>query len=247
MLDLEGHYTGLSEAITNHQIVPFLGANINWCGRRRTARNQLEGWQLGKIPPSNRELALFLNEVSDNAYMSNIRCPICDTDDIERLPEGCPVREKAYTKIDLQHVSQYLANLNTEGPDVLYGALKRLVNADYTPNLLHNFFARLTGVMRQKGYYPPYPLIVSTCFDRTLEKAFENAGEFYDLVSFVGDQQGGRFAHQPPGEDPHPIEDPNTYQKLSLRNCPVILKLYGGMGGRFRYYRGSLYRLPVPP
>ena len=51
MLDLEGHYTRLIEAITKHQIVPFLGANINLCGRRRTARNQLEGWQLGKIPP----------------------------------------------------------------------------------------------------------------------------------------------------------------------------------------------------
>lgn len=87
--------------------------------------------------------------------------------------------------------------------------------------------------MRKKGYYTPYPLIVSTCFDRTLEQAFENAGEFYDLVSYVADQQGGRFAHQPPGEDPHPIEDPNAYQELSLKKCPVILKLYGGMGEDF--------------
>lgn len=139
MLDLEGHYTRVVDAITKHQIVPFLGANINLCGRKREANNQQEGWELGRIPPSNRELAIFLNEVSGNAYMSNIWCPLCDTEDIERLPDGCPVREKAITKIDLQHVSQYLVNLNEEGPDVLYGALHRLVNANYTPNALHNF------------------------------------------------------------------------------------------------------------
>jgi hypothetical protein len=229
MRDLDGHYTRVIDAIKECRIVPFLGGNINLCGRHRNTKGELESWKLGKIPPNNRELAVYLEEVSGNIYTRNVRCPLYDAEDVERLPEGCPVKQKAITKIALQHVSQYVFDLSERGQDVLYGALNKLFNAEYLPNPLHKFFAQLPELMRTKGYYPPYPLIVTACFDRTLEQAFEDVGEPYDLVSFIMDQKGGKFTHKPPHEDPRSIENPNEYQELSLKRRPVVLKLYGGI------------------
>ena len=233
MLDLTGHYTRVIDAITECRIVPFLGANINLCGRLRSEKGELESWKLSNNPPSNRELAVFLNEISGNVYTKKFCCPLIDAEDAEHLPSGCPVRENVITKIALQHISQYILDLGDQGPDVLYGALRKLVDTKYLSNPTHKFFAHLPDLMRKKGYYPPYPLIVTTCFDRTLEQAFDEAGESYDLVSFIFDQTGGRFSHKPPGEDPRPIENPNEYQELSLKQRPVLLKLYGGIGDDF--------------
>ena len=233
MHDLDGHYTRVIDAIKESRIVPFLGGNINLCGRQKNTKGELESWKIGSIAPNNRELAVYLEEVSGNVYLRNVRCPLFDVEDVERLPEGCPVKEKAITKIALQHVSQYVFDSSEQGPDVLYGALRKLFDANYHPNPLHKFLAQLPKIMQKKGYFPPYPLIVSACFDRTLEQAFDNVGQLYDLVSFSMDQTGGRFVHKPPGEDPRPIEKPNEYQELSFKRRSVILKLYGGIGEDF--------------
>jgi hypothetical protein len=95
---------------------------------------------------------------------------------------------------------------------------------------LHQFLARLPGVLRNKcraGQKPRYQLIVSTNYDDALEQAFDDAHEPFDLVSYIatGDYRG-KFCHKPPGAAPVIIERPESYE-LQPDNHTVILKLYG--------------------
>lgn len=233
-LKIQHHLSRVIEAMTRGQLVPFLGADINLCGRPKDGNGRFIPWEPGRYPPSNWELAAYLDKASGFCYRQKIRCPLCDASDIESLPEGCPVRQGSITKMALQHVSQYIVELSEGGPDVLYGALYELFQGTFSPNPIHQFFARLPALLHEKGYYPPYPLIVTSCFDRTLEQAFDEVGQQYDLVSYVGDQRGGYFEHQAPGDArAHKIEEPNKYQGLSLTQWPVILKFYGGYQGNF--------------
>ena len=230
---IQPHLTRVVDAITRGQLVIFLGADINLCGRPKDGNGQFMGWQLGHYPPSNRELAVYLDEASGFCYRQKVRCPLCDDRDIESLPEGCPLKQGAVTKLALQHVSQYV-DLTEGGPDMLYGALCDLFQGKFLPNPVHKFFAQVPAILHEKGYCPPYPLIVTSCFDRTLEQTFDGEHQKYDLVSYVGDQKGGYFEHKSP-EDvvPHKIEEPNKYQRKFLTQWPVILKLYGGYQENF--------------
>ena len=249
---LDPHYYMVLKAIVEGQVVPFLGDEINMCGRLRNEKGDLENWRNGdnspKYPPTNVELALYLDKKSDCGYSKGIGCPLWEKDR-EHLPTECPIATGLIDKLALQQVSQYIDLLN-DNPDVLYGILYQLFDAKYTPNPLHQFLANLPRLMRAKGYSPPYQLLVTTCFDSTLERAFKEIGEPFDLVSFtVDDQKGSKFVHQkfirqvsPAGKvdiieegDPHSIDKPNEYDCLSLDQCPVILKLYGGGKGAMEY------------
>jgi hypothetical protein len=231
MDDLNGHYTRLVSALTRCQIIPFLGPNINLCGRPQKKKGKLEDWLHGNFAPSNQELALLLNQQSNSLYSHEVCCPLLNTEELERLLVGCPIKQGAITRMPLQHVAQYIVDMRDDGEDILYGELTKIINATYHPNPLHNFLARLLVIMRKKGYYPPYPLFVTTCFDTTLEQAFDNADVSYDLISFVGQRDGGNFEHKSPGGMSMPIEDPNTHIDFLIER-PVILKLYGGYGER---------------
>ena len=157
---------------------------------------------------------------------------------------GRPDRDHTATKISLQTLSQSIEALKR---DDLHEALINLFGTEYSPkqypsNKLHKFFADLPKRMRDKGYSPPYPLIVTTCFDSTLENTFKHAKEPFDLVSFKFDQGKSKFVHQRfikqiSGDRTYlmqegeavPINEPERYDRLSLDHYPVILKLYGGM------------------
>jgi hypothetical protein len=243
----DSHLTMVVRAITNGQIVPFFGDEINMCDRGKNGKGYLENWQFDnqppKYPPTNVELALYLDKISGCGYSQGIGCPLCEKD-IEHLPTECPIMTGLIEKLALQHVSQYI-DLLSDSQDFLSGTLYQLFDAEYSPNSLHKFFANFPGIMRDKGYPSPYQLLVTTCFDNTLERAFQEAREPFDLVSFINDQNGTRFVHQkfiqelsPAGEvniieegEPRPIDKPNEYQGLSLNRCSIILKLYGGMKG----------------
>lgn len=228
----EGHYRQIIDAITRGQIVPFLGADINLCDRPETAGGRLAGWQGDTYPPSNLELAIYLDEkASGFSYRQEVRCPLCDAEDINSLPEKCPLRQGAITKMALQHVSQYV--YLKEGRTALCGALSELFERQYTPNSVHRFFAKLPKLMAGRGHSPPYQLLVTTCFDSTLEQAFREAQQEFDLVSFIGDPRKGYFEHQTPEGKKIKIDEPNTYLGLFKGKRPVILKLYGGYAEDF--------------
>jgi hypothetical protein len=86
--------------------------------------------------------------------------------------------------------------------------------------------------LRAKGYNPRPPLIVTTSYDDALERAFETAGELYDLVVYTADgERRGRFLHYPPDGKARAVERPNKYLNLSFSR-PVILKIQGTVDRR---------------
>ncbi|HEX8091139.1 MAG TPA: SIR2 family protein, partial [Blastocatellia bacterium] len=130
---------------------------------------------------------------------------------------------------DLVRVSQYAAIMEGLGP--LYLELRRLFNADYAPTPLHRFFAALPATLREKGLSPGHQFVLTTNYDDLMERAFDEAGESYDLVAYVAEdkQQRGRFLHRPPGGEAIPITRPNKYINLSLSQRSVILKIHGAI------------------
>jgi DNA-binding SARP family transcriptional activator len=133
----------------------------------------------------------------------------------------------ADSPVDLARVSQYVATMQGSGP--LYDELHTRFEAAVEPSPLHCFLARLPALLRERG--APHQLIVTTNYDLALERAFEEAGEELDIVSYVASgTHRGRFWHRPPGEAPRPIDVPNTYAtELSLETRTILLKLHGAV------------------
>ena len=129
--------------------------------------------------------------------------------------------------VDLTRISQYVATMQGSGP--LYDELHTRFEAAVEPSPLHRFLARVPALLRERG--APHQLIVTTNYDLALERAFEEAGEELDIVSYVATgAHRGRFWHRPPGEPPRPIDVPNTYAtELSLERRTILLKLHGAV------------------
>ena len=122
-------------------------------------------------------------------------------------------------------VAQYIAVMKGSGP--LYDELHDLLDADLPPTPLHRFLASLPPLLRERGL--PQQLLVTTGYDTALERAFEEAGEAFDVVSYLAaGRNRGRFCHIAADGTGSLIEEPNTYAtELSLDRNTVILKLHG--------------------
>jgi hypothetical protein len=92
---------------------------------------------------------------------------------------------------------------------------------------VHRLFASLPPLFREKGV--PHQLIVTTRYDLALEAAFLEAGEEFDIVSYLASGPArGKFCHIDPQGRGRLIDLPNTYAtELSLDERTVILKLHG--------------------
>lgn len=129
---------------------------------------------------------------------------------------------------DLARVSQYIAVMSGSGP--LYEKLRELFAADYPTTPLHRLFAGLPARFREKGWPPRYQLLVTTNYDDALERAFQEAGEPFDLLTYMAEgEQKGKFLHVRPDGEAHLIEKPNEYLGLSLTERSVILKMHGAV------------------
>ena len=125
----------------------------------------------------------------------------------------------------LPRVAQFVSVMKGSGP--LYDELHALLDADVTPTAVHRFFASIPPVLRERGV--PHQLIVTTSYDLALEAAFLEAGEEFDVVSYIASGPArGRFCHITPDGRGRLIDLPNTYAtELSLERRTVILKLHG--------------------
>jgi hypothetical protein len=131
---------------------------------------------------------------------------------------------------DLGRVSQYVSAVLGDQP--LYQELHDLFVADYEPTTLHRFLAEIPAIVRRLPTPPRdrHQLIVTTNYDDALERAFADAGEAFDLVSYVCDgEDRGKFVHKAPDAEPELIERPNEYAALSLDQRTVILKIHGAV------------------
>jgi hypothetical protein len=158
-------------------------------------------WQPGVYAPSGRELATHL------------------ADDY-----GYPPDEAR----DLVRISEYVAV--SAGSGELYLELRKLFDADYPPTALHQLLAELPGILRGRGSPTPYQLIVTTNYDDILERAFQAAGEPFDLIWYMaqGEEQG-KFWHRPPDGEARLINEPNVYDELRRDQRSVILKMHGAV------------------
>lgn len=128
-------------------------------------------------------------------------------------------------RVTLASVAQYVAVMKGSGP--LYDELHELLDADLPPTPLHRFLASLPALLRVRGVPPQ--VVVTTSYDTALEKAFEEAGEAVEIVTYLASgRHRGRFCHIAPDSTGRLIEEPNTYAtELSLDRNTVILKLHG--------------------
>ena len=147
---LESHYKVVVDSITQGTLIPVLSPEVNLCGRPRKTNGEPVDWQEGEVnyPPSRFELAVYLAKASEH-YLDRITCPLC-SEEVKDLPEGCPIKRNAITKIALTNVSQYLA---LSDPDTLEAKLEDIVQlpSPYQPNAVHKFLAKVPSILRGKG------------------------------------------------------------------------------------------------
>ncbi len=129
--------------------------------------------------------------------------------------------------VDLARVSQYVATMNGSGP--LYDELHRRFEEASEPQPVHRFLARCAPLLRERG--APHQLIISTRYDLALERAFEDGRGGGRRRHLRRDRARPRQVLAPaPGEEPCPIDVPNTYAtELSLERRTVLLKLHGAV------------------
>jgi DNA-binding SARP family transcriptional activator len=130
---------------------------------------------------------------------------------------------------DLAHVAEYVALTKGVGP--LYDELHTLFDRDNAPGPVQRTLAELAGLLRTRG--GPNQLIVTTNFDDVLEQAFREAGEEFDVVSYLAlGPNRGKFLHVGSDGSVALVEVPNAYTEISLERRPVILKIHGGIDRR---------------
>jgi hypothetical protein len=162
-------------------------------------RPQGQGWLPGTWLPTGGELAQRLAEEFDY--------PLADVSDLLRVCQ--------FVEVDC-------------GSGPLYELLHEVFNADYPPTSLHEFLARLPAALEAAGHPRRHQLVVTTNYDDALERAFDAAGEPYDLLSYLAiGQDQGRFLHRDPDGNTQVIQRPNTYDALSLQERSVIVKIHG--------------------
>jgi hypothetical protein len=184
-------------------VVPLLGAGVNMTSRPQPEKSPYTGPEDPYLP-SGRELARFLAGAFE-------------------CPRGLGKTE------DLLRISQYVDVM--EGSGELYERLHEVFCATYDPGPVHKFFAQLQRTLREAGKGPQ--VILTTNYDDALERAFDAAGEEYDLLTYVwtnpAERRGG-FAHRPPGDQEfRSIQAPNEYTNLDLMRRPVIVKMHGAV------------------
>lgn len=158
-------------------------------------------WEHGRYLPSGRELADWLAQ------------------HIDHVPTDC---------YDLARVSQYVAALEGEGP--LYDELHEVFDADYPPTLLHRLLARLSRRIREAEAVRECMLIVTTNYDDSLERAFAEVGEPYELVTYIAEgRDRGLFRHITANGGLTVIRKPNEYVDLRLDQRTVIAKIHGAV------------------
>jgi SIR2-like domain len=127
---------------------------------------------------------------------------------------------------DLLRVAQYV--WLEAGPYPLYEDLHEIFARVFSPNPVHRFLADVPGLFEDYSVSPAFQLVVTTNYDDTLETAFEEAGQKFDLFYYrsEGDPHG-RFWHRRPDGSEKPVEKPNEYEPDLLEHRPVILKIHG--------------------
>jgi hypothetical protein len=128
---------------------------------------------------------------------------------------------------DLVRVSQYVSVLLGSG--ALYQMLHKVFDRDYCPTALHNFLAELPALLKGNGVNG-HQLIITANYDTALEDAFAAAGEPTDIMIYIADgEDRGKFLHRDADGREDIVNRPNKYDRLSLDERSVIIKIHGAV------------------
>jgi DNA-binding SARP family transcriptional activator len=124
----------------------------------------------------------------------------------------------------LSHVAQMIAL--KQGLGRLYDELHEALLRERNASRVHEFVVELPKLLRAAG--AQNPLLLTTHYDLTLERALAAAGEEFDVVAYVASgHDRGKFLHVAPDGRSTLVEVPNTYSALSLEARPIVVKLHG--------------------
>ncbi len=129
---------------------------------------------------------------------------------------------------DLAQVAQYIVSKDGTGP--LYEELHDVFDADYPPTRLHRMLAQLARHLRLSAESRECMLCVTTNYDDSLERAFAEIGEPYDVVTYIAEEPNrGKFRHTTPDGHSVVIDKPNEYVDVPLDARTVIAKVHGAV------------------
>jgi hypothetical protein len=141
------------------------------------------------------------------------------------LERGCAYPDGE--NLDLQRVSQFIAV--TLGPGALYDTLREVFKPKYAPTPLHRLLAALPAARRARGMSAG-SVLVTTNYDDSLERAFTDSGEPFDVMSYIADgPDAGRYMHRPYKRDAQVIEVANEYNDFDFDERSVIVKVHGAI------------------
>lgn len=191
-------YQNIVQAITQGNLIFFLGSDINLHGRQVGISYQQNS---SSCAPSHDEIAQQLINYLQSTSEYNL-------DGIK----------------DLCHISQYYSAIDKT--TTLYDNVRTLFNTHKLTNSLYDLLASLPNNLQKSGYQNNPLLIITANFDELLEHAFEKVGQPYNLINFVKSEQGiSRFYHRSTNGKSGIIKTPNRH--IISGPDPIIVKLYG--------------------
>ncbi len=142
--------------------------------------------------------------------------------------------------LELPRVAQHVF-VSSGRPDLLR-SLRQILAQNSEPNPVHRFLARFPQELERIGLPSRYQMIVTTNYDDTLERAFDEENEPYDLAVYVatGEDQG-HFVHCPYDADPEVVSIANRYGKFPIDDFgelerTVIVKIHGSVPAEVRSF-----------
>lgn len=163
-----------------------------------------------------------------------------ETDDWQRdgyLPNGAELAEllaaeHAYPTDErnrsLVRVAQYV-DLKL-GAQALFDELRATFAGPCSPTVVHRYLAAESARQRAADAPNPWPMVITTNYDDALERAFEDAGEPYDVLTYFADRnEAGSFRHRLPDGSERVVTRPNRYGGFAPEERTVIVKLHGGI------------------
>lgn len=195
-------YGEIVDLLKASQVVPFLGAGVNFGTRPRGAQ-----WNETTCDflPSGKELSRWLAH--------KITLP----SDLDQ------------DRNDLAKVASFYEG--TSGRNRVRERLQEVFNRPCQPASIHHYLARKARHYDEKGGAHGSPLlIVTTNYDDLLEQAFRALGRPFDLVVYPTDRDDikGSLLHWVDGAT-EPVEVRTQELKIELSNTNVIYKMHGSM------------------
>jgi hypothetical protein len=131
-------------------------------------------------------------------------------------------------ELSRERVTQYFADRYGRG--ALDAKVQQMLGEPKpAPSALHWFLATLPSRLREKGYHPRPPLILTTNFDDWMERALLGTGERYHMFTFrVEHPHAGYFVYRSADGDVRVIDRPAQFHEIG-DDCAIVVKYHGGL------------------